>query len=184
MSAQWRKMFIISQAAYMQKFGNFWSTVRPFFNFHVEPVLDKLEKKTKPRGPRSSASQTGRCSDRADHSRPSPPISLPCRPPSTASTSYNGSPTPVKDPFSLLRPPTPLHLCAADVEPRCNTILAPLNSQLTRPRAPVQHRAAPRPSRMPPRPPVRASIIGSSSATSTVVDSFGEPPSDLFFASK
>jgi hypothetical protein len=49
--------------------------------------------------------------------------------------------------------------------------------------APMQHRAAPRPSHQPPRPPVRASAAGSPSAVSAAVDSSGEPPSDLFFAS-
>jgi hypothetical protein len=109
----------------------------------------------------------------ASHHYFSAPDSPSCRPPSTASTSYKGSPTPVKDPFSLLLPPPPLR----------STTLAPPNSQLTRPRASVQRRAAPQPSRLPPRPPVHASASGSQSAARAVVDSSGEPPSDLFFTS-
>jgi hypothetical protein len=86
----------------------------------------------------------------------------------------------MKDPFSLLRPLPPLRCRAAVVEPPCSAAPAPLNSEPTRPRALVQRRTAPRPSRLPPRPPIHASAAGSPSAASTAVDSSGEPPPTSF----
>jgi hypothetical protein len=106
----------------------------------------------------------------------SAPVLLPRRPPSNASTCYKGSPAPRRtiSPSSTLH--TPLHRHAAIIEPSCSAAPTPLNRQSTRPQAPVQRRAAPRPSRLPPRLPVRASTAVSPSAASTAVDSSSEPP--------
>jgi hypothetical protein len=92
---------------------------------------------------------------------------------------------PREGPFLLPRPSPSPPLChrAVVVQPPCSATLTPLIPQLTRYRAWVQRRAAPRPSRLPPRPPVRASVTISPSATSATVDSSGEPPSDLFLTS-
>jgi hypothetical protein len=123
MSTHLRKLFIMPQSISIQNLGIFGEEDKAFFfDFQVEPVLDKLEK-SKPCGPRVSVSWTDGAQTALTTFRQWPPLPCPCPrlhrhrfpaatpPTSTAFGSYKGRPPPtptVEHPFFLLHllPPT------------------------------------------------------------------------------
>jgi hypothetical protein len=97
-----------------------------------------------------------------------PPFPQLAPPPSTASGGSKGSTPPWS---TLFLPPPPLHLsCAAPntamiiiIEPPQTARSSPSLTVRNHPRALVHRRATQRPSRLPPRPPVPPSTVGSPS---------------------